>query len=176
MHRTAAIRDTGGTCPGVQSQPRCPMGGHCGYNHVPLRPSSSLRLGESQQCFTQMKPSPMNLAPGGAQPTSGQSLEGTSQKTPGPGTAGTLPMVGMPSGAALYPCSACSLPDKDTRPVNTLECGCGRFFPGPSGPKILCLADQSTVVKRALHHGLQPSESRSRSFLDHMDLPPARPK
>ena len=103
-------------------------------------------------------------------------LEGTSQKTPGPGTAGTLPMVGMPSGAAPYPCSACSLPDKDTRPVNTLECGCGRFFPGPSGPKILCLADQPTVVKRALHHGLQPSESRSRSFLDHMDLPPVRPK
>ena len=83
----------------------------------------------------QMGPSLMNLAPGGAQPADGQSLEGTSEKTPGPGAAGTLPIVGMPSGAAPWPYSACSLPDKDTQPMNTLECGCGRFFPGPSGPK-----------------------------------------
>lgn len=80
------------------------MGAHCGYNSVPLRqgqagPSSSFHLGDSQRCFTQMEPSPTSLAPGKAQPTNGQSLKAISDKPPGPGSLGTLPMVGMPSGA-----------------------------------------------------------------------------
>ena len=70
------------------------MGGHCGYNHVPVRPSSSLRLGESQQCFTQMKTSPMNLAPGGAQPTSGQSWKAPLKRHQDQGQQELFPWLG----------------------------------------------------------------------------------